>query len=237
MKKGVFFYTICVLVMNCCMIGCSQDDSEWSVPSDEEKMLGIVYSKYIILENDRYVLNLSKEDALESGISESCYAKVLADLEKSNAFIVKAIGHAKTDPNATIVFSNPSGADYSIQFLNGERAITYQDKLAVTNIRLKNGSEGDGWSFVTEADLELGCTPSRNSASGTLSQGTTKAKFTFKGPKNIVGTLTLTVNSTDYTMTSYSGGTSEKEVNISSSRNWKVTLTDGNTGKVKVYKK
>ncbi|MDR2286065.1 MAG: hypothetical protein LBE04_01105 [Prevotellaceae bacterium] len=117
------------------MIGCSQDDSDWSVPSDEEKMLGIVYSKYIILENDRYVLNLSKEDALESGLSENCYAKVLADLEKSNAFIAKAIEHAKTDPNATIVLSNPSGADYSIQFLNGERAITYHELESYTNGR------------------------------------------------------------------------------------------------------
>ncbi|MDR1595179.1 MAG: hypothetical protein LBS43_11975 [Prevotellaceae bacterium] len=129
MKKGIFFYnTICVLVMSFCMIGCSQDDSEWSVPSDEEKMLGIVYSKYIILENDRYVLNLSKEEALESGISENCYAKVFADLEKFNASIAKAIEHAKTDPNAAIIFDNPSGADYEIQFLNGERVITYQDR-------------------------------------------------------------------------------------------------------------
>jgi hypothetical protein len=48
MKKSIFLNTMCVAVISFCMIGCSQDDSEYSVPSDEEKMLDIVYRMYII---------------------------------------------------------------------------------------------------------------------------------------------------------------------------------------------
>jgi hypothetical protein len=244
MKGKFFFNTMCVAVMSFCMIGCSQDDSGYFVSSDEEKMLDIVYSRYIILENDQYVLTLSKEDALELGISENCYVKVLTDLERSNAIIAKWIEHAQTDPIVTVVMSNPSGADYSIQFLNGERVITYHDELAVTGIRLKTGGEGDGWTHVSTSVLELGCNPSRNSASATFSQGTTKAKFTLKGPNNMVAWATITLAtsssaspSATYYVSSNSGAIGTQEVSISSYRYWKVTLTDASPSTVKVYKK
>jgi hypothetical protein len=200
-------------------------------------MLGILLRKHIILENDQYILTLSKEEVLESGISESRYTKVLTDLEKSNAIIAEAIENAKTNSNATIVMSNPSGADYKIQFVDGKRVITYQDKLTVNSIRLKDGNETSNWSLVTTADLDLGCACSKNKASGTFPEGTTKAKFTFEGQVNAVGTVILTVNNSPETMTSLLGELTTTEVNISASRDWKVELTNGFYGTVKVYKK
>jgi hypothetical protein len=227
--------------MSFCLVNCSRDDSEWSVSSDsnETEMPDIIYGKYIILENDRYVLNLSKEAALELGISENCYVKVLTDLEKSNAFVAKGIEHAKTDSNVTVVLSNPLGTDYEIQFPNGERIITYHDKAEVNNVRLKNGSEAEagGWTLVTTKNLTLGSMTSTRSASGTIT-GATKLKFTFKGAQDVVGSLTITINSaTHYYLTSDDQELVDEEISISGSTNWKAELTNGFSGTVKVYKK
>jgi hypothetical protein len=237
MRKIIFFNTICVLVMSLCLIGCSQDDSMWGVSSsNEEEMLNTIYSKYIILENDQYRLNLSREEALELGISENCYAKVLTNIESTNAFVVKGIEHAKRDPNMVVVLSNPSGSDYEIQFLNSERIITYHDNLEINSIRLKNGGESEAsWRYVETKNLTLGCATSSPTGSGTV-QGATKVKFTFKGEKNVVGTLTLTVNSIVYQMTSYKAALTKEEINVSGSVNWSVQLTNGTSGQVKVYK-
>jgi hypothetical protein len=104
MKRNSFLNTICVVVMIFCMIGCSQNDAEWSGSTDEQKistdeptkgtgirtadeqrMMNIlIENNYLTMENGQYVMNLSEEDAVRLGISKEFYVRVVDERRMMN---------------------------------------------------------------------------------------------------------------------------------------------------------
>jgi hypothetical protein len=134
MKTVKFFKHVCVMAMiiaSCFVIGCSQYDSEMSVLTNDQKMLEII-SEYVIVENNQYVVNLSKEDAVQLSISEFFYTRAVNDLEILNAIIREGLEREKTDSSFSIVFPG--------------RQTSQEMEIDHHIIRLKNGNEGGAGS-------------------------------------------------------------------------------------------
>jgi hypothetical protein len=118
------------------MIGCSQNDAEWSgstdeqkISADEQRMVNIIRKgKYVTVENDQYVMNLFEKDAVRLGISKEFYVRAVHDLETLNAIIREGLEREKIDSTYSIVFPGRQ---------------TSQEKVINHPIRLKSGNEDD----------------------------------------------------------------------------------------------
>jgi hypothetical protein len=123
MRIKVFLFLICTILF---VQGCTQQDvSSDDVSKSEQEMLSIA-AKYLTLDNDQYVLNLSGNEAAKLGITEDSYIKMLDNIAETNAFIE----NAKKDPNMQISLTNPQ-------------------EIKPNNIRLKSGSETSGKATMT----------------------------------------------------------------------------------------
>jgi hypothetical protein len=139
-------------------IACNLDDqfSEDTVNDAEIEMLKIL-GEHLTVENNRYVLDLSETDAIASGISQSDYAKFMAEIAESNLFLESI----ENDP------------DISVSFTNKENS---QD-INYSPVRLKDGGENaDGWISVATISPSLSYT----STSIPFPPGTGWIKFSFR---------------------------------------------------------
>jgi hypothetical protein len=222
MKKISFVSTI----ITCCFVmGCSLDDSKMNQLSDEQKMLTVI-SKYITMENDQYVMNLSEEDAIQLGISEDFYASVADDIVNLNTIIREGLEREKTDPNYSIVFPGRQ---------------TSQETEINHHIRLKDGNEtgGSSWTSCVSRSFDYNQSTHPTLMSFSIPKKTKKVKFVLTS-KDRTAQVQLEINkngnsygynmSIDQVVTlvfsSYSSDNREKEIVPSSkAATWDIDIT------------
>jgi hypothetical protein len=92
-----------MIIAGCFVIGCDQDESEKDVLTDEEMLDIVIKSKYVTIENDQYVIHLSREKAVYLGISEEFYLRMVDDTENINAIIREGLEREKIDSTFSVV--------------------------------------------------------------------------------------------------------------------------------------
>jgi hypothetical protein len=170
---------IAMIVTICFVIGCSISESDRTVLTDEQEMLKIL-SKYITLENDQYVLNLSEEGAVLLGISEDFYFRVLNEQENLNAIIREGLEREKTDPNYSIVFPGRQ---------------TSQKTDMYHHIRLKTGNENDNgtWTGCGSQSFDYNNSSMPGFLTFGVPQNTQKVKFVLTA-STITASVRLQIN-------------------------------------------
>lgn len=100
-----------ITLMTITFSSCSKDDSLDFVSTQSRSIVQCrtiaeankVLVGYLELNNERYVLNISAEDAENLGVSLDLYEKVQEELQTTNALIQTL----KNDPNTTLELTNP----------------------------------------------------------------------------------------------------------------------------------
>jgi hypothetical protein len=142
-------------------IACNSEDPFSGVEvNDVDNEMQQILGTHLTVENNRYVLKLSEADAIALGVSQSFYAKFLAEIAESNAFIEST----ENDPNISVIFNGKDSQN-----------INYKP------IRLKNGNnevDVNGWSFLKK--MYPSKMPSYNSNTIDMPLGVTDIKFAFR---------------------------------------------------------
>jgi hypothetical protein len=105
------------------------------VDTEMRKILG----EHLTVENNRYVLKLSETNAMASGVSQSFYAKFLAEIAESNAFIE----FTENDPNTSVILNSQSNQDINhkpIRLKNGDNESTAECWYSITSFALTAGT-------------------------------------------------------------------------------------------------
>ncbi|MDR2423397.1 MAG: hypothetical protein LBD59_01565 [Prevotellaceae bacterium] len=173
LPRKLFGFILMGVIILCGIVAvqsCSEtEQQEISSDKSEYEML-LIAEKHLLLANDQYVLNLSKEDAVQLGISADCYAKILENILQTNTWIEKV---AK-DTNAKVVLVDPQKHIES-------------NKIQTGHIRLKAGNEMYRTPMTPTA---LGSTYSYNVDQNTYGD----VKFSFSGML-LVNTASISITS------------------------------------------
>jgi hypothetical protein len=165
--QNVMCRMLCVCAFILFAQSCSQESYNASNKSEQE--MNLIAVKYLILDNDRYVLNLSEVDALQLGISESHYKKMLENISETNM----VIENIKNDPNAgSISLQNP------------------QD-IKLNHVRLKSGGNENSNKMLYRGQMTPTAFGSRYTYS--IGSGISKVKFIFCGA-SLISTASITIN-------------------------------------------
>jgi hypothetical protein len=135
---------ISVVALGVFMQGCSNEDNKTVLSENETRYMA---ADYLAFEDGEFFLNISRNEAIELGISESSYHKMLNEIEKTNVFIQKN----NLEKSVQISFDDWDKKD-----------------ISVSHIRLKNGTENNGtwWSFPNSS---TGTTKSFSYSNGSIS--------------------------------------------------------------------
>jgi hypothetical protein len=190
------------------IVGCQKEtDDEFDAIMYERQKVNEIAVSYLFLENNQYVLKLSREQAQSLGISQSDYERMLKEIEQTNTFIRESVAG-----NIDITLTDPQHIQISI-------------------IRLKNGVEDGneedtavrfGSANMTSTGLSSG-----GSVSGFIPSGVTEIKITAT-TGCIVGVVSGTVSaaggSTPFTIVGIGGGSTTVKLPAS---NTNVTVRGG----------
>jgi len=128
-NTNIFFEKICiisaittVLALAVVLVGCLRDDKE-STDSQiaYEQAYAIAYG-YLLVDNNKYVLNLSEKKALSLGINKLEYSRIQAEINRVNAFVVEKIANGH---NFTL--ADPKSVSASIVRLKNSGEIIFDD--------------------------------------------------------------------------------------------------------------
>lgn len=85
------------------IFSCEENDTEQSLGIEHENELYEIITPYLFLNNSKYELHLSKQEAFKKGISEDQYEEIYFDMQQLNAYIQDHIN----EPNHKFVFNDP----------------------------------------------------------------------------------------------------------------------------------
>jgi hypothetical protein len=218
------------------MVGCSQNDVEWSDSTDEpklsveeRKMVDIIRKGgYVTMENDQYVINLSEEKAVRLGISKAFYVRTVDELENLNAIIREGLEREKTDSTYSMVFSGRQ---------------TSQENVTNYPVRLKSGNEDDNetWHSLGSKSFNYNTSTFPGFWTFGVSSSMKKVKFVLTSPYSSASVSlrinkkgnslgTVSPSKADYqtiilSRDDYGVNDGVKEIDISRTATWDIDVT------------
>jgi hypothetical protein len=112
------------ITMGSFFIACSSDDMFSKETANEDTEVQKILGEHLTVENNRYVLNLSEEEAMTLGITQSDYSKFLSEIAELNTFVEST---EKNETNISVILNDQDNQNFNYN-----------------PIRLKSGSEITG---------------------------------------------------------------------------------------------